>query len=92
MSVFGNVSAFVKFVMKRVDNHIRMRKISQLIEDISRFFPKLLKYLNSTVKWEILISFVSPSAGILKVVINLDLLDALLPGKPSILLLLSRAG
>ena len=50
MSVVGNVSTFVKFVMKRVDNHIRMRKISQLIEDIPRFFPKLLKYLNSTVK------------------------------------------
>ena len=44
---------------------VRMRLISQLSKDISRFLQKILKYFNST---SISTSFVLPSASFFSVV------------------------
>ena len=46
--VIANVLAPVELVITQFTNQVRMRLISQLIEDISRILKKLLMYFNST--------------------------------------------
>ena len=46
--------------MRQVDNHVKMKLISQLIKGISRVLQKLLKYFNGTVISTI---FLLPAAG-----------------------------
>ena len=75
--------------MTHVDDQVKMRLISQLIKGISRVLQKLLKYFDDTA---ILASFVLLAAGVFPVIFSLDLNDALLPGKLTILPLLSKAG
>ena len=57
-------------VITQVDDYFKMRLISQLINNISRVLLKLLKYFNGTI---ISTSFVLPSAGVLPVMLILDL-------------------
>ena len=45
--------------MTQVDDHVRMRLVSQVIKGISKVFQKLIKYFNGTA---ILTSFVLPAA------------------------------
>ena len=82
VSVIANVPTAVESVMTQVDDHVRMRLISQLIRGISRVLQNLLKYFNGTT---ILTSFVSfyhlPAALVFPVVFTLYLNDALLPEK-----------
>ena len=59
------------------------------IKHISRVLQKLLEYFNGTA---ILTSFVLPKTGIFPVNFTLNLNDELLPGKLTILPLLSVAG
>ena len=66
-----------------------MRLISQLISGTSRVLQILPKYFNGTA---ILASFVLPAAGFFSVIFTLSLKDALLPGKLTILPLLSDVG
>ena len=75
--------------MTHVDDQVKMRLISQLIKGISRVLQKLLKYFDYTA---ILTSFVLLAAGVFPVIFSLDLNDALLPGKLTILPLISKAG
>ena len=62
----------VELVITQVDDHVKKRLTSQLINGISRVLQKLLKYFNGTI---ILISFVLPPAGMLRVIFTLDLND-----------------
>ena len=55
-----------------VDDHVKKRLTSQLINSISRVLQTLLKYFNGTI---ILTSFVLPPAGVLPVIFTLDLKD-----------------
>ena len=75
--------------MTHVDDQVKMRLISQLIKGISRVLQKLLKYFDYTT---ILTSFVLLAARVFPVIFSLDLNDALLPGKLTILPLISKAG
>ena len=54
----------------QVDDHVKMRLISQLISGISRVLQKLVKYFNGTA---ISTFFVLPSAGVFPVIFILDL-------------------
>ena len=56
--------------MAQVDDHARMRLISQLIKGISRVLQKNLKYFNGTA---ILTPFILPSSG---VIFSMDLNDS----------------
>ena len=64
-----------------------MRLISQLINGISRFFQKLLKYFNGTI---ILTAFVPSSPE--PIILCLNLNEAFLPGNLSIAPTLVKAG
>ena len=66
-----------------------MRLISQLINSISRVLQKLLKYFNGTA---VSLYFVLPSSGDFPVSFALNLNDAVLPEKLTMLLLLSKVG
>ena len=55
VSVIENLSAPVELVITQVDDHVKIRLTSQLINDVSRVIQKLLKYFNGTI---ILTSFV----------------------------------
>ena len=68
VSVIENFPVPVGFVMTQVDDHVRIRLISQLIKDISRMLQKLLKYFNGAT---ILTSFVLSAAGFFSVFFNL---------------------
>ena len=57
VSVISNLRAAVESVRTQVDNHVKIRLTSQLINDISRVLQKLLKCFNGTV---ISTSFVLP--------------------------------
>ena len=59
------------------------------INDISRVLQNLLKYFNDIA---ISTSFVLPSSGVFPVIFALNLKDALLPQKLTMLPLLSKAG
>ena len=64
MSVIVNFISPVAEEIKQ-SKQVRMRLISQLSKDISRFLQKILKYFNST---SISTSFVLPSASFFSVV------------------------
>ena len=57
--------------MTQVDDHVRIRLISQLIKIISRFLQKLRKYFNGTA-----ISTPFPSSDIFSVIFTLVLNDS----------------
>ena len=76
MSVIGNLPPPVELVITQVDDHVKMRLISQLIGGISRVFQKFLKYFNGTI---ISASFVLPSAGVFPVIFILDVVIQNLP-------------
>ena len=48
-SVIANLPAPVELVIAQVDEHVKMRLISQLINSISRILQKSLKYFNGTI-------------------------------------------
>ena len=48
-SVIANLPAPVELVIAQVDDHVKMRLISQLINSISRILQKSLKYFNGTI-------------------------------------------
>ena len=60
-------------VITQVVDHVKLRLISQFIEDISRVLQKLLKYFNGTA---ILTSFVLPLSVFLSIIITLDRNDS----------------
>ena len=47
-NVIANVTTPVALVMTEIEDHIKMKLISQLISNISKFLQKLLKYTNGT--------------------------------------------
>ena len=55
--------------MTQVNEHVKIRLTSQLINYISRVLQKLFKYFNCTV---ISTSFVIPSTGVFPVIFTLD--------------------
>ena len=69
----SNLPAPVELVITQVDDHVKMRLTSQLINGISRVLQKLLKYFNGTI---ISTSFVLPAAGVFPVIFILDLNDS----------------
>ena len=73
VSVIANLIAPVELVITQVDDQVKMRLTSQLINGISRVLQKLLKYFNGTI---ISTSFVLPSAGVFPVIFILDLNDS----------------
>ena len=73
LSVIVNLPLPVELVMTQVDDHVKKRLTSQLINGISRVLQKLLKYSNGTI---ILTSFVLPPAGVLPITFTLDLNDS----------------
>ena len=73
MSVILNFVSPVAEEMIQVDDHIKIRLTSQLINSISGVLQKLLKYFNGTI---ILTSFVLPAAGFFPVIFILDLNDS----------------
>ena len=44
----ANLTASVELVITQVDDHVKMRLTSQLINGISRILQKLLEYFNGT--------------------------------------------
>ena len=64
-SVIANLPAPVELVIAQVDDHVKMRLISQLINSISRIIQKSLKYFNGTI---ISTSFVLPLALVFPVI------------------------
>ena len=56
-----------------IDDLVKIRLISHLINDISRVLQKLLKYFNDTV---ISTSLVLPSAGVFPVIFISDVNDS----------------
>ena len=73
LSVIANRPALVELVITQADDYVKMRLTSQLINDLSRVFQKLLKYFNGTI---IPTSFVLPSLGVFPVIFTLDLKDS----------------
>ena len=70
VSVIAKAPAPVELVIMQVDDHVKMRLISQLIDEISRVLQKLVKCFNGTA---ISTFFVLPSAGLFPVIFILDL-------------------
>ena len=66
------VSAHAESVITQVDDHVKIRLTSQLVNGISRVLRKLLKYCIGII---ISISFVLPSEGVFPVIFILDLND-----------------
>ena len=61
-------------IIKQFVDQVRIRLISQLLNDISKVLQKLMKYFNGTI---ILIFFV-PSFSVLPIIFVLNLNEALL--------------
>ena len=55
----------VELAITQVNDHVKMRLTSQLINDISKVLQKLLKYFNGTA---ILTSFALPPTGVFPVI------------------------
>ena len=70
VSVIANLIAPVELVITQVDDQVKMRLTSKLINDISRVLQNFLKCFNDTI---ILTLFVLPSAGVFAVIFVLDL-------------------
>ena len=70
LSVIVNLPLPVELVMTQVDDHVKKRLTSQLINGISRVLQKLLKYSKGTI---ILTSFVLPPARVFPIIFTLDL-------------------
>ena len=64
------ILAPVELIITQVDDHVKIRLASQLINSISRVLQKLLKYFNGAV---ISTSFIFPPAGVFSVMFTLDL-------------------
>ena len=47
--VVANLPAPVKLVITQVDDYVKMKLTSQLINSISRVLPELLEYFNGTI-------------------------------------------
>ena len=73
MSVIVNFPSPVEFVITQVDDHLKNRLTSQLINGISRVLQKLLKYFNGNI---ISTSFVLPPSGVFPVIFTLDVHDS----------------
>ena len=73
MPAVANFPAPVELVITQVDDHVKIRLTSQLINSISGVLQKLHKYFNGTI---ILTSFVLPPAGVFPVIFTLDLNDS----------------
>ena len=59
--------------MKKADDHVRVRLISQLIKSILRVLQKFLNYFNGTASAA---PFVLPSSGVFPAIFTLDLNDS----------------
>ena len=59
--------------MKKADDHVRVRLISQLIKSILRVLQKLLNHFNGTASAT---PFVLPSSGVFPAIFTLDLNDS----------------
>ena len=68
-----NLPASAELVITQVDDHVKMRLTSQLIEGISSVLQKLLKYFNGTI---ISTSFSLPLLGVFPVTFILELNDS----------------
>ena len=68
-----NVHTPVELVIMQFPDQVRIKLISNLIKDISRVLPKLLKYFNGT---PISTSSVLTSTGVLPVIFALNLNDS----------------
>ena len=73
VSVISNAPADLELAITQVDDHVKMRLISQLINGISRVIKKLLKYFNGTV---ISTTIVLSLAGVSPVIFILNLNDS----------------
>ena len=73
VSVISNFVFPVTEELTQVDDHVKTRFTSQLINEISRVLQKLLKCLNDTA---ISTFFVLPAAGVFPVIFILDLNDS----------------
>ena len=73
VSVIVILPASVELVITQVDDHVKMKLTSQLINGISRVLQKLLKYFNGTI---ISTSFELPTAEVFSVIFILDLSDS----------------
>ena len=62
VSVIANILAPLELVITQVDDHVKMRLTSQLINGISRVLQKLPKFFNGKI---ISTFFILPSAGVL---------------------------
>ena len=72
-SLIANVAAPEELVTIQIDEHFKMRLISQLINDISRVIQKLLNCFNDT---SISTSFLLSLLGVFAVIVILDLNDS----------------
>ena len=70
MSVILNFASPVAEEITKVDDHVKIRLTSQLINASSGVLQKLVKYFNGTI---ISTSFVLPAAGVFAVIFILDL-------------------
>ena len=73
VSVIVILPASVELVITQVDDHVKMKLTSQLINGISRVLQKLLKYFNGTI---ISTSFELPTAEAFSVIFISDLNDS----------------
>ena len=73
VSVISNAPADLELAITQVDDHVKMRLISQLINGMSRVIKKLLNYFNGTV---ISTTFVLSLAGVSPVIFILNLDDS----------------
>ena len=94
VSVIVNVASWLAIglsILKHLLDQVRIRLISQLINDISRVLQKLLKYFNGTL----ILTFFVPWSFILRAIFVLNLNEALLlssAGKPAIAQLAFKHG
>ena len=73
VSVIANLPEPVELVITRVDDHVKMKLTSQIINGISRVLQKLLRCFNSTI---IAVSFALPSARVFLAIFILNLSDS----------------
>ena len=70
--VTSDAPAPVELVITQVDDHVKIKLISELIKEISRVLQKLLKYFHGTI---ISTSFSLPPAGVFPVMFILNIND-----------------
>ena len=72
VSVFLNLPTSIELVTKQVDDYVKMRLTSQLINGISIVLQKLLKYFKGTI---ISTFFLLKSLGVFPIIFILNLRD-----------------